>query len=96
MADKLEAGAEKLRYRTREGTEKVAAMGADMGAVATQRLNRYSDSVATRMERTAGWLRGGDLGDLGEAIVEQVQDHPTRTLLITLGVGYLLGRLVKD
>jgi hypothetical protein len=96
LADKLEAGAEKLRYRTRDGAERVAAVSADIGAAATQRLGHYSDTVASGMERTAGWLRRGDLSDVGDAIVQQVQEHPARTLLVTLGVGYLIGRMLKD
>jgi hypothetical protein len=96
LADKLEAGADTLRYRTRDGAEYVAARSADIGAAATQRLGHYSDTVASGMERTAGWLRRGDLGDVGDVIVEQVQEHPARTLLITLGVGYLIGRMLKD
>jgi hypothetical protein len=96
LADKLEAGADTLRYRTRDGAEYVAARSADIGAAATQRIGHYSDSVASGMDRTAGWLRRGDLGDVGDIIVQQVQEHPTRTLLITLGVGYLIGRMLKD
>jgi hypothetical protein len=96
LADKLETGADRLRSRTRQGAERVAAASADLGAAATQRLGNYSDTVATGMERTAGWLRRRELGDIGDAIVEQVQEHPVRTLLVTLAVGYLVGRSFSD
>lgn len=93
VADKLESGADALRQRTREGTRRVAAATAEAGTAATQRIEGYTDSVATRMERTAGWLRRGDISD---SIVQQVQEHPARSLVIAVGVGYLLGRLLKD
>jgi ElaB/YqjD/DUF883 family membrane-anchored ribosome-binding protein len=96
VADKLESGADRLRQRTREGAQRVASATAEAGAAATQRLEDYSDTVATRMERTAGWLRRGEIGDLGDTIVQQVQEHPARSLLIAASVGYLLGRLFKD
>jgi hypothetical protein len=96
LADKLETSADQLRSKTRQGAERVAAASADLGAAATQRLGNYSDTVASGMERTAGWLRRRDLGDIGDAIVEQVQEHPVRTLLVTLAIGYLVGRSFSD
>lgn len=96
IADKLEVGAGRLRSRTREGAERVAAATSDLGAAATQRLQNYSDTVASRMEQTAGWLRRRDVGDLGDTIAAQVREHPVRTLLIALGVGYILGRSFTD
>jgi hypothetical protein len=96
LADKLEMGADQVRSKTRQGAERVAAASADLGAAATQRLGNYSDTVASGMERTAGWLRRRDLGDIGDAIVEQVQEHPVRTLLVTLAIGYFVGRSFSD
>ena len=44
------------------------------------------------MAGTADWLRNGDLkGD----IEHQVKENPGRTLLIALGVGYLLGKAFR-
>ena len=96
LADKLETSADQLRSKTRQGAERVAAASADLGAAATQRLGDVSDTVASGMERTAGWLRRRDLGDIGDAIVDQVQEHPVRTLLVTLAIGYLVGRSFSD
>jgi hypothetical protein len=96
IADKLEVGAGRLRSRTREGAERVAAATSDIGTAATQRLQNYSDTVASRMEQTAGWLRRRDVGDLTDTVAAQVRDHPVRTLLIALGVGYILGRSFTD
>ncbi len=96
IADRLESSADTLRSRTREGAERVANATSDLGAAATQRLQNYSDTVATRMERTAGWLRRRDVGDFSDNIAEHVQNHPVRTLLIALGIGYLLGRSLSD
>ena len=55
-------------------------------------MNQMQDSVARGMNASADWLRNGDLK---ADIEKQVRDNPGRTLLITLGVGYLLGKAFR-
>jgi ElaB/YqjD/DUF883 family membrane-anchored ribosome-binding protein len=93
LADKLESGADKLRQHSTTDTPAAAAAGSGATTAVNERLGQYGDALATGMERTAGWLRDGDLG---AAIEQQVQEHPARTLLIALGIGYLIGRSLKD
>ena len=92
LADKLEAGAQKLRQRQQPG-ELAAATDTGSVCVATdERLHNVRDSLAGGMQNTADWLRNGDL----KADIEtQVREHPGRTLLIALGVGYLLGKAIR-
>lgn len=92
LAQKLETGAQKLRSRSAStgGAAYAGVDGATAGA--SEQVDRYGASLATGMERTADWLRDGDL----KATVEQqVRQSPGRTLLIALGVGYLIGKAVK-
>jgi hypothetical protein len=44
------------------------------------------------MQGAAEFLRNGDLG---QTIETQVKEHPGRTLLIALGVGYVLGKAFR-
>ena len=92
LADKLDAGAEKLRQRKQSSTLAGAAESASV-AVVDDRTANVQDSVARGMNKSADWLRNGDL----KADIErQVKENPGRTLLIALGVGYLLGKAFRN
>ena len=94
LADRLDAGAEKLRQRKESATLSgaSAATGSSVGVASDDRMAQVNDSVARGMQKSADWLRNGDL----KADVErQVRDNPGRTLLIALGVGYLLGKAFR-
>jgi hypothetical protein len=89
LADKLEAGAEALRQRsTKDG---------DTGTTyrAAGRVAEAGQEVAGRLNRTATWLRENDLTDLGQLLQRQLRESPGRTALLTLGVGFLLGRTLR-
>ena len=92
LADRLEPGAEKIRQRNQSSTLAGAA-GDGTVAVATDDRTKMQDSVARGMEKSADWLRNGDL----KADIErQVRENPGRTLLVALGVGYLLGKAFRS
>lgn len=93
LADRLEAGAEKLRsrgqpgsYATTSGVSGTADVSGDDPMV------HVSDSVARGLQGAADFLREGDLK---ESLEHQVKEHPARTLLIAAGVGYLLGKAFR-
>ena len=90
LADKLDQGADSLRQRG--GAQQFAgANGATVDANAS--LNKYATPAAAAMEKTAEFLRGE--GDLKGAIEEQVRTNPGRTLLIAVGLGYVLGKAIR-
>ena len=93
LADKLEAGANSLRNQG--GGQQLAGVGADGSATATTAhdpMARIAGPAADAMQRTAQFLREGDL----KATIEnQVRTNPARTLLIAVGVGYLLGKALR-
>jgi hypothetical protein len=89
LADKLEQGAEKLRHKA--STTTVTEVGAD-----TERKARNaSDKVASGMESTADWLRNADMDSMKSGLESQVRSNPGRTLLVALGLGYVVGRLFR-
>lgn len=88
LADKLEAGADKLRQRS-EGD---GSMAGSMGGQQQGTMNKASSAVASGMQNTAEWLRSADLDSLKTSVEEQVRTNPGRTLLVALGLGYVLGR----
>ena len=51
-----------------------------------------TNRLAGGMQGTADMLRNGDLKG---SIETQVRENPARTLLIAVGVGYLLGKALK-
>jgi len=95
LADRLDAGAEKLRQRRENATLAAASQAGSVGVGVTSddRMMNVQDSVARGMSKSADWLRNGDLkADLEK----QVRENPGRTLLIALGVGYLLGKAFRS
>jgi hypothetical protein len=91
LADRLDAQAEKLRNRKQTATLAGAA-DATVGVASTDRMGNVQDSVARGMHKSADWLRNGDLR---ADIERQVRENPGRTLLVALGVGYLLGKAIR-
>jgi hypothetical protein len=94
LADRLDAGADKLRQRNQNATLAGATTdgGAAAGLMSDERMSNVQDSVARGMSKSADWLRNGDMK---ADIEKQVRDNPGRTLLIALGVGYVLGKAFR-
>jgi hypothetical protein len=99
LADRLEAGANTLRERantTGAGGAQLAGATAGTGSAAgildNEQVQRLAAPAADAMQKTADFLRNGDLQ---ESLEEQVRTNPGRTLLIALGVGYLLGKALR-
>ena len=91
LADRLDAGAEKIRQRNQNATLAGATDTGTVG-VSSDRAANVQDSVARGMQKSADWLRNGDL----KADIErQVRENPGRTLLIALGLGYVLGKAFR-
>jgi len=97
LADALESGADRLRQRT-GGQGGSLAGTTDAGGVALENDGRLTDvtrSVATGMQSSADWLRDADMDGLKLGIERQVKEHPGRTLLIAVGLGYLIGKAFR-
>ncbi|GAC1652377.1 MAG: hypothetical protein NVS4B3_14500 [Gemmatimonadaceae bacterium] len=79
LADMLDAGAQAVRER--------GQVSAGQG-----RLGDSSEFVAIGFERAALWLRENDVSDLESMARRQIDQHPGRTTLLALGLGFLLSR----
>jgi hypothetical protein len=95
LADMLESGAEKLRQRSTDGSLAGAAGTAGSTAISDDRMSQVTTKVAGGMDATADWLREADLDSLKASVEMQVKEHPGRTLLIAVGLGYLLGKALR-
>jgi hypothetical protein len=92
LADRLDAGAEKIRQRGKTAPLAGATEGGSVEVAPDDRMANVQDSVARGMQKSADWLRNGDL----KADIErQVRENPGRTLLIALGLGYLVGKAFR-
>ena len=56
-------------------------------------MANMQDSVARGMNKSADWLR---TGDLKADIERQVRENPGRSLLIAIGLGYVLGKAFRN
>lgn len=99
LADKLDAGADRLRQRQGGGGYAGAAAGTtgdgSVGMGHEGSMERVSGGLASGMHNTAEWLRENDLDSMKDGIEQQVRDHPGRTLAIAVGLGYLIGKAFR-
>jgi hypothetical protein len=95
LADALEAGADRLRSRS--GQQLAGATGYGEGSATTEggRVAEIGQRVAGGLQSSADWLRETDLDGLRQGVERQVRDNPGRTLLIAVGLGYLLGKAFR-
>ena len=94
LADALSSGADKLRQRGGRGQLSGSAGTADI-IVSGDGVSQVTDRVAGGMQATADWLRDADLDGMRLGVERQVKEHPGRTLLIAVGLGYLLGKAFR-
>lgn len=96
LADALESSAEKLRQRTSHDGNLGATTGAGTVPLAhDERATQVATRVAGGMDATAEWLRDVDVEGMKLGIERQVKEHPGRTLLIAIGLGYLIGKAFR-
>ncbi|MGH7663146.1 MAG: hypothetical protein ACRENI_02435 [Gemmatimonadaceae bacterium] len=106
LADKLEAGAGKLRQRgtTQPGSYASASAGTTGAAGGDgsitlrheeSKVDKVSGSVAGGMEKSAEWLRNNDLDSMKADVETKVRANPGKSLLVALGAGYLLGKIFR-
>jgi hypothetical protein len=95
LADALEAGADRLRNRG--GQQLAGSTGySDTSVVADGgRVAEIGDRVAGGLQSSADWLREADIDGLRQGVEKQVKENPGRTLLIAVGLGYLLGKAFR-
>ena len=96
LADKLEQGAEKLRQRAHSGGQYAGATGeGTVGVAQNDKMTQVADKVAGGMQSTANWVRNADLDTVKRDIEHQVKEHPARSVLVAVGIGYLLGKAFR-
>lgn len=98
LADKLDSGADKLRHRTQSAAGELEQTMGGNGATTQmeETTDKVSGAVATGMEKTADWLRTADLDTMRADIEQQVRAKPGRSILVALGLGYVLGRIFRS
>jgi hypothetical protein len=92
LADGLEAGAEALRQRRPSAT---SSDGSALTISNDSSIAAVTDTLATGMQSSAEWLRDADMEKLKQGVEKQVKEHPARSLLVALGAGYLIGKVLR-
>ncbi len=90
FADRLQTGAERLKHRASGAAP--AGEGRLDRMLDTNAAHRLENGLASGLESTADWIRNADLDSIRNDIEGQVRNNPGRTLLVALGIGYLVGR----
>jgi hypothetical protein len=93
LADGLEAGAEALRQR--QPSPNATTPGTSVAVASDSSIDAVTDTLATGMQSSADWIRDADLDKLKSGVEKQVKEHPARSLLVALGAGYLIGKILR-
>jgi hypothetical protein len=93
LADGLEAGAEALRQR--RPSPNPTTPGTSVAVASDSNIDAVTDTLATGMQSSAEWLRDADLDKLKSGVEKQVKEHPARSLLVALGAGFLIGKILR-
>jgi hypothetical protein len=93
LADGLEAGAQALRQQ--RSSTSVSSGAAAVAATEDSSIAAVTDTLASGMQSSAEWLRDADFDKLKTGVEEQVKEHPARSLLVALGAGYLIGKVLR-
>ena len=93
LADKLEQGADRLR--SRGGSASFAGAAGDGSVAMDNRADQITTRLAGGMQSSAEWLREADLDNMRVGIERQVRENPGRSLLVAVGLGYLLGKAFR-
>ena len=94
IADRLEAGAERVRSGGGMSLSGAAGDGS-IGLGEEGKLAHMGGVVADSMKAAASWVREADIDGIKEGLEKQVKEHPARSLLVAVGVGYLLGKAFR-
>ncbi len=64
-------------------------------APSTGTLGNVADTAATTLDRAGTYLQQQDLSDMRADLEDIIRRHPIESLLVGLGVGYLLARSMR-
>jgi hypothetical protein len=68
---------------------------ADSIAGGGERVSKAAHQVADKVENASRYIRDKDAKDMLADVETMVRNHPTRSLLAVLAVGYLAGRALR-
>lgn len=95
FADMLESGATRLRQRASNDGQLAGATTTGSATISDSRVAQVTDRVASGMSATADFIRDADIDSLRSGVERQVKEHPGRTLLMAVGLGYLIGKAIR-
>lgn len=59
------------------------------------KLDTARTKVVDGAHAATDWVKQADIDGIKSGIEEQVRTHPARSLLVALGLGYLIGRAMR-
>ncbi len=92
IADGLEAGANALRQNRAAGG---TTAGSSVALTSDSSIAAVTDTLASGMQSSADWIRDADVEKIKAGVEKQVKEHPARSLLVALGAGYLIGKVLR-
>lgn len=90
VADKVDAATTTVGEKLTDVAQTIRDKAPHSGRVADA-----ADATADTLERTGTYLREQDLADIRSDLEGLIRRHPFESLLVGLGVGYLLARSMR-
>jgi methyl-accepting chemotaxis protein len=90
VADKADAATTTVGEKMTDVAQTIREKAPNSGPVADA-----ADTAAQTLERAGSYLRDQDLSDIRADLENIIRQHPIESLLIGLGVGYLLARSMR-
>lgn len=91
VVEATEQGLEKAAQSVHTAAEAVRERVAGRGGLP----ETAGEKVAERMERTATYMREHDTGTILSDAVQYVREHPKRSIIAAVVVGFILGRIFR-
>jgi hypothetical protein len=91
--EKISSKAQRVAQRLDDATTRTGRRVESMGRTASDRLTRAADNLAERTESVGGYLQDHDVRAMADDVADVIRRYPVQSLLVGLGMGFMLGRL---
>jgi len=64
-------------------------------AAQSARETRVGGAVADRMDHASAYIREHSMSEVADNLSDVIRRHPIQSVLVSAGIGYLLGRILE-
>jgi ElaB/YqjD/DUF883 family membrane-anchored ribosome-binding protein len=84
-----------LSQRVDEATTRAGKRVETMGRAAQDRVNQAADKLTAKTDAVGSYLQDHDVAEMADDVAEVIRRYPVQSLLVGLGVGFMIGRMTS-